>query len=73
MLGNNCYALLVGCEYQNTKEYLPGTLYDIECVHDYLLKNNVPENNITLMTDETDKYPTKNNLLHAKFLLLKLS
>lgn len=61
----NMRALLVGCEYHNTPNYLPGCINDVLCIKNFLLLKNVPPQNIEVMTDTIGRRPTKEMILHA--------
>lgn len=62
----NTHALLIGCEYHNTKHYLPGCIYDVQAMRAHLIKNfNLPAKNIELMSDTEGRRPTKENMLNA--------
>lgn len=66
------YALLVGCEYHDTKDYLPGCIYDVEMFKNYILKS-VPLENISVMTDVEEIKPTKINIKNALIELISKS
>lgn len=55
------YALLVGCEYHKTKNYLPGCIYDVKTMKTHF-GETIPKENITVMTDEEGIYPSKQNI-----------
>lgn len=64
-------ALLIGCEYHNTQNYLPGCINDVECIRKYLLIKKVPSQNIVTMTDTEGELPTKENILRALEALVR--
>jgi len=66
-------ALLVGINYTGTEAALNGCINDVKNVQQLLIsKFGYKEADITVMTDETELHPTRNNIL-AYFLDLLLS
>ena len=63
-------ALLVGINYKGTSSALNGCINDVNAVNAFLTKNGY--NDITIMTDDTAKKPTRVNIL-AELLNLILS
>lgn len=63
------YALLVGCEYLNTRQFLPGCMYDVAQLKSMLIRSGVPNDHIQIMTDREGVTPTARNV---KFALQKL-
>lgn len=55
-------ALLIGCDYIGTEYQLSGCINDVENIQTKL-KSQYGFNNIVIMTDNTDKKPTKANIL----------
>ena len=55
-------ALLIGCDYIGTEYQLSGCMNDVENIQTKL-KSQYGFNNIVIMTDNTDKKPTKANIL----------
>lgn len=55
-------ALLIGCDYIGTQYQLSGCINDVENIQTKL-KSQYGFNNIAIMTDNTDKKPTKANIL----------
>lgn len=62
-------ALLIGINYVGTGSALNGCITDVANMKAYLLKNGYSDQNITVLTDETDIKPTRVNILT---FLLKL-
>lgn len=58
----NKSALLIGINYINTSNELQGCINDANIIKDFL-KNKYNYKNITLLTDHTNKKPTKHNIL----------
>jgi len=56
------FALLVGCEYHKTKNYLPGCIYDVKTMREHF-ENSIPKENIAVMTDDEGLYPSKDNII----------
>jgi len=55
-------ALLIGCDYIGTEYQLSGCINDVENIQTKL-KSQYGFNNIVIMTDNTEKKPTKANIL----------
>jgi len=55
-------ALLIGCDYVGTQYQLSGCINDVENIQTKL-KSQYGFNNIVIMTDNTEKKPTKANIL----------
>ena len=55
-------ALLIGCDYIGSQYQLSGCINDVENIQTKL-KSQYGFNNIVIMTDNTDKKPTKANIL----------
>ena len=66
---NNKSALLIGINYYNTRYRLNGCINDTKSVKNILLKQGYT--NITLLTDDGNKKPTKTNILIEITNLLK--
>lgn len=61
-------ALLVGINYRGTGSELNGCINDVNAVKQYLLKSGYGEQDITMLTDDTEIKPTHRNIstaLHA--------
>lgn len=56
----NKKALLIGINYENTYAQLNGCINDVSLIGDYIKTKGF---SITLLTDKTDKKPTKTNIL----------
>lgn len=56
-------ALLIGINYTGTSSALNGCINDVDAMKAYLLKNGYNEENITILTDETETKPTRVNIL----------
>lgn len=67
---SNKYALLIGINYINTLYQLNGCINDVMNVKD-LLEQQYNYKNITLLTDNTNKKPTKINILDEFTNLLR--
>ena len=65
------FALLIGINYNNTPNELYGCINDANNINNLLTeKYNYNSNNITLLTDNTQKKPTKSIILNELNLLL---
>ena len=62
-------ALLIGCNYTGTQYELNGCINDIENIQNKL-KTQYQFNNVLIMTDNTIKKPTKENILDELKILL---
>ena len=60
----NKYALLIGINYKNTRYQLNGCINDATNLNTFLINNGYLEENITLLTDETNIKPTYNNIIN---------
>jgi len=69
---SNKYALLVGINYTNTSSQLYGCINDVTNIKN-LLEQQYSYNNIVLLTDNTNKKPTRKNILEEFTSLLKNS
>lgn len=68
---NNKLALLIGINYKNTESQLNGCINDVLNIKNTLInKFNYHPNNIILLTDDTYKKPTINNILYSIYQLL---
>lgn len=67
---SNKYALLVGINYTNTSSQLYGCINDVTNIKN-LLQQQYSYNNIVLLTDNTNKKPTRKNILEEFTSLLK--
>jgi len=70
-MNNNKLALLIGINYNNTSNQLNGCINDVKNIAN-VLENKFDYNpeNIMMLTDETDKKPTANNILYSIYQLL---
>jgi hypothetical protein len=66
----NKRALVIGINYTGTPSALNGCINDAMSVREELVKRGYPENNITLLTDDTDVKPTRENILKALLALI---
>ena len=66
------FALLVGINYKNTVNELYGCINDANNIK-ALLNQKYGYNNLTLLTDDTDKKPTKQNIIDELTKLLRNS
>ena len=67
----NRQALLIGCNYNNSAYKLNGCINDVNNIKSMI--KNIGFNNITVLTDETDKPPNKINILTELTRLLSNS
>jgi len=67
----NRQALLIGCNYNNSAYKLNGCINDVNNIKSVI--KNIGFNNITVLTDETDKPPNKINILTELTRLLSNS
>ena len=63
ILNKKYKALLVGINYKNTKYELNGCINDVKSISQYLNSKNISNDNILLLTDETEIKPTKENIV----------
>ena len=56
----NKKALLIGINYENTSAQLSGCINDVSMIGDYIKQKGFI---VTLLTDKTEKKPTKNNII----------
>lgn len=71
MNNKNKLALLIGINYKGTENELNGCINDVENVKKLLInKFNYAPENIMMLTDETEKKPTGNNILYNIYQLL---
>lgn len=67
-------AVLVGINYEGTSHQLYGCINDVENVKKLLMNNyNYQNENILLLTDKTEKKPTKQNIINEFTNLLRNS
>lgn len=66
-------ALLIGINYIGTQYELQGCINDVTNVSDYLTSHGFTQENITVLTDESDKKPTRNMILSELTHLLEQS
>jgi hypothetical protein len=62
---NNKKALLVGINYIGTDNELYGCINDVNSIKEKIISNGFLNNNINLLTDNTNLKPTKNNILNS--------
>ncbi|PBK65047.1 hypothetical protein ARMSODRAFT_450410 [Armillaria solidipes] len=58
-------ALCIGINYRNKPNELKGCIQDTKKICRFLIQNGYKVDDITVLTDETDKRPTRNNILEA--------
>jgi hypothetical protein len=58
-------ALLIGCNYNDTPNQLYGCINDANNIKDFLISIGFNNNNIQLITDNTQTKPTKINILNT--------
>lgn len=63
IINRNKKALLVGINYIGTPNELNGCINDINCIQERISNNGF--NDITILTDNTNNKPTKNNILNS--------
>lgn len=56
-------ALLIGINYVGTRSQLQGCINDVLSIKDMLIRRGFKEQNITILTDNTQVKPTKTNIL----------
>ena len=56
-------ALLVGINYNGSNSQLNGCINDVNNIEVFLLNNGYKQENITILTDETDVKPTRFNII----------
>jgi len=59
----NKNALLIGCNYNNTKYKLNGCINDVNNIKSIITNIGFNNNNINILTDDTEKKPNKINIL----------
>ena len=59
----NKNALLIGCNYNNTKYKLNGCINDVNNIKSLITNIGFNNNNINILTDDTEKKPNKINIL----------
>jgi len=65
-------ALLIGINYQGTNSQLNGCINDVNNIRNYLIdKRGYLEENITILTDNTEIKPSRDNILMAINTLIK--
>jgi len=65
-------ALLIGIEYIDTPNALPGCHRDVDNVHQLLMSSlNYKTHNITIVTEKSDIQPTRDNILQQIDILIK--
>ena len=62
-MGGKKVALIVGINYTGTENELSGCINDAKNMEEFLLKNGYNSEDITLLTDDTQTTPTKENIL----------
>ena len=65
-------ALVMGLEYTDTRNYLPGCINDATAIKKLLLMNGYDDKNIVMMTDRSKngRYPTSKNILRQLRMLV---
>lgn len=63
-------ALLIGINYRGTSSALNGCINDVASMKKYLLQNGYKEEDMTILTDDTDVKPTRTNMITAILNLL---
>ncbi|PBK95133.1 hypothetical protein ARMGADRAFT_787474 [Armillaria gallica] len=58
-------ALCIGINYRNRPNELQGCIEDTKNIHRFLTQNDFKADDITMLTDETVKKPTRSNILDA--------
>lgn len=66
----NKRALIIGINYTGTSSALSGCINDAMSVKEELIKRGYPEDNITLLTDDTTVVPTRENILKELLALI---
>lgn len=70
-MNNNKIALLIGINYNNTDNKLNGCINDVHNIKNVLInKFNYNPKNINMITDETSRKPTANNILYSIYEML---
>jgi len=67
----NTSALLIGIDYFGTDHQLNGCINDVNAMSIFLQNNGFNNNNIKILTDNTNIKPTKDNILNNFINLLK--
>ncbi|KAK0240981.1 caspase domain-containing protein [Armillaria nabsnona] len=58
-------ALCIGINYRNRPNELRGCIQDTKKIHQFLIQNDFKADDITVLTDEMVKKPTRSNILNA--------
>mmetsp|Transcript_31115 Transcript_31115/g.87214 ORF Transcript_31115/g.87214 Transcript_31115/m.87214 type:complete len:386 (-) Transcript_31115:44-1201(-) len=58
-------ALLIGINYKGQKGELSGCINDVKRIHQYITSNGFEENDIRVLTDDTDEKPTAKNIMEG--------
>jgi len=69
----NYKALVVGCNYKNTPYELTGCVKDADSVKSFLVSKGVKEQNVFVLTDDSNIQPTRDNIIQAFIDLLDRS
>lgn len=70
---SNYKALLVGCNYRNTRHELTGCIKDVDSIKTFLSTKGINEQSMFTMTDDSNVKPTKDNIIQAFTDLLERS